>query len=116
VVDAKEVLDNPGTGLFLAATSAIEGATFTTESIDILERIFMLQTMMTKIIGFASGAPSAEVKKIARRASAGGDSVAAGGTDSLTAVVRMARMAIIAVMDTTAVWDEGADITCGMAI
>jgi hypothetical protein len=84
-----------------------------TKSIDILERIFMLQTMMTKIIGFARGAPSAEVKKIATRASAGGDSVAAGGTDSLTAVVRMARMAIIAVMDTMAVWDEGVDITYG---
>ncbi len=70
----------------------------------------MLQTMMTNIIGFARGAPSAEDKKIARRASAEGDSVAAGGRDSLTAVVRMARTAIIAVMDTTAAWDEGADI------
>jgi DNA-binding LytR/AlgR family response regulator len=79
--------------------------------------MFLLQTMMTKIIGFASGAPSAEeVKKIARRASAGGDSVAAGGRDSLTAVVRMARMAIIAVMDTMAVWDVGAVITLGTAI
>ncbi len=82
-----------------------------TKSIDILERIFMVQTMITKIIGFARGAPCAEeVKKIARRASAGGDSVPAGSTDSLTAVARMARTAIIAVMDTMAAWDEGPDI------
>ncbi len=94
----------------MAATRAVEGTTSMTKSIDILESIFMLQTMMRKIIGFARGAPSAEVKKLARRASAAGDSVAAGGTGSLTAVVRMARMAIIAVMDTMAAWNGGADI------
>jgi hypothetical protein len=72
--------------------------------------------MMTKIIGFARGAPSAEEdKKIAKRASAGGDSVAAGSRDSLTAVVRIATTAMVAVMDTMAAWDEGADITFGMA-
>jgi hypothetical protein len=88
-----------------------------TKSIDIMERIFMLQTLMTKIIGFARGAPSAEEdKKIARRASAGGDSVAAGGRGSLTAVVRMATTAVILVMYTMAAWDEGADIVSEAAI